>query len=88
MANRTWFPGGVELDANGDPVTSGTVTTEHVSDAGSVAVLKGWEAVRLRPGMYIGDVGVRGLHHLFREIINNSVNEIQAGYGTRIDVVL
>lgn len=51
-------------------------------------MLKGWEAVRMRPGMYIGDVGVRGLHYLFKEILDNAVDEVIAGYCTEIDVVL
>ncbi len=46
------------------------------------------EAVRMRPGMYIGDTGVRGLHHLFKEIIDSSMDEVLDGHCTRIDVVL
>ncbi|MFE9576311.1 DNA topoisomerase (ATP-hydrolyzing) subunit B [Nocardia sp. NPDC006044] len=61
---------------------------EPVYDAGSVTVLEGLEAVRMRPSMYIGSTNERGLHHLIREIVDNSVDEAMAGYATRIDVTL
>ena len=57
-------------------------------DAGSISVLEGLEAVRKRPGMYIGSVSRKGLNHLIYEIVDNSVDEHLAGYCTEIHVVL
>jgi len=54
----------------------------------NIAVLKGLEPVRLRPGMYIGGTGKDGLHHLLWEIVDNSVDEAMTGYGSRIKVTL
>jgi DNA gyrase subunit B len=62
------------------------VTNEY--DASAIQVLEGLEAVRKRPGMYIGSTGERGLHHMVWEIVDNSVDERMAGYADRIILTL
>ncbi|KAG2310213.1 hypothetical protein Bca52824_021770 [Brassica carinata] len=82
ISSRSFMSSTISTEAFQESATSKGYSSEQIQ------VLEGLDPVRKRPGMYIGSTGPRGLHHLVYEILDNAIDEAQAGYASKVDVVL
>src|SRR5579859_6157689 len=75
-------------NGNGDGKVNGNGNGTNGYDGQNIQILEGLEAVRVRPGMYIGATDQRGLHHLIQEVVDNSIDEVMAGYADTVKVTI
>src|SRR5450432_285233 len=75
-------------DSNGNGNGNGKINGSEGYDGQNIQILEGLEAVRVRPGMYIGATDQRGLHHLIYEVVDNSIDEVMAGYADTVKVII
>lgn len=85
---RTHRETGIRIEGISTVVNKKTDPSQHAYDGSQIQVLEGLEPVRKRPGMYIGSTGYDGVHHLIKEIADNSIDEAIAGHASRVDVVI